>query len=84
TAALAAILTPGHPRTKECAYAGLVFVYGGAATSHLAAGDGPDKWAMPLFFAAATFAARAWLPQATSTTATLRALGGSRRRPRYA
>ncbi|WP_280252121.1 DoxX family protein, partial [Nocardia abscessus] len=47
TAALAAILTPGHPRTKECAYAGLVFVYGGAATSHLAAGDGPDKWAMP-------------------------------------
>ncbi|MGY1895172.1 DoxX family protein [Nocardia gipuzkoensis] len=84
TAALAAILTPGHPRTKEWAYAGLVFVYGGAATSHLAAGDGPDKWAMPLFFAAATFAARAWLPQGTSTTATLRALGGSRRRPRYA
>ncbi|MEU4323330.1 DoxX family protein [Nocardia fluminea] len=61
TGALAAILTPGHPRTKEWAYAGLVFVYGGAATSHVAAGDGhgPDKWAMPLFFAAATFAARA-------------------------
>lgn len=54
TAALATILTPGHPRTEEWAYAGLVFVYGGAATSHLAAGDGPDKWAMPLFFAAAT------------------------------
>jgi hypothetical protein len=58
----ATILTPGHPRTKEWAYAGLVFVYGGAAASHLAAGDGPDKSAMPLFFAAATFAARAWLP----------------------
>ncbi|MFD4404859.1 DoxX family protein [Nocardia sp. NPDC058499] len=79
TAALAAILTPGHPRTKEWAYAGLVFVYGGAATSHLAAGDGPDKWAMPLAFAACTFAARAWLPQGTSTTTALRALGGNRR-----
>lgn len=80
TAALAAILTPGHPRTKEWAYAGLVFVYGGAATSHLAAGDGPDKWAMPLAFAACTFAARAWLPQGDSTVAALRALGGSLRR----
>lgn len=79
TAALAAILTPGHPQTKEWAYAGLVFVYGGAAISHLAAGDGPDKWAMPLFFAAATFAARAWLPQGASTTATLRGLTGARR-----
>ncbi|MEU4841425.1 DoxX family protein [Nocardia testacea] len=79
TAALATVLTPGHPRTKEWAYAGLVFVYGGAATSHLAAGDGPDKWAMPLFFAAATFAARAWLPQGSSTTATLRGLTGARR-----
>jgi hypothetical protein len=84
TAALAAILTPGHPRTKEWAYAGLVFVYGGAAASHVAAGDGPDKWAMPLFFAVATFAARAWLPQGGSTTAALRALGGSRCRPQYA
>ncbi|MEV0032065.1 DoxX family protein [Nocardia sp. NPDC050793] len=74
TAALAAILTPGHPRAKEWAYAGLVFVYGGAVASHLAAGDGPDKWAMPLFFAAATFAARAWLPPGTSTTDTLRVL----------
>ncbi|WP_051177887.1 DoxX family protein [Nocardia concava] len=61
-AALAAILTPGHPRTKEWAYAGLFFVYGGAAASHLAVGDGPDKWAGPLVFAASTFAARAALP----------------------
>ncbi|MGW4326422.1 DoxX family protein [Nocardia sp. NPDC004573] len=58
-----AVLTPGHPRTKEWAYAGLVFVYSGAAASHVAAGDGPDKWAMPVFFAAATFAARARLPR---------------------
>ncbi|MFE3542908.1 DoxX family protein [Nocardia sp. NPDC059177] len=84
TAALATILTPGHPRTKEWAYAGLVFVYGGAATSHVAAGDGPDKWAMPLFFAAATFAARAWLPQGGSTTASLRALGTVGHRPQPA
>lgn len=72
-AALAAILTPGHPRTKEWAYAGLVFVYGGAAVSHLAVGDGPDKWAMPILFAAATFAARAWLP--TGSTGVLASLG---------
>ncbi|WP_067648717.1 DoxX family protein [Nocardia harenae] len=78
TAALAAILTPGHPRTKEWAYAGLVFVYGGAATSHVAAGDGPGKWAMPLGFAAATFAARAWLPRGGSGTTASRALGGAR------
>ncbi|WP_459546670.1 DoxX family protein [Nocardia sp. X0981] len=84
TAALAAILTPGHPRTKEWAYAGLVFVYGGAATSHLAAGDGPDKWAMPLAFAACTFAARAWLPRGTSIAAALRALGTAGHRPRPA
>ncbi|MBF6437299.1 DoxX family protein [Nocardia cyriacigeorgica] len=61
-AALAAILTPGHPRTKEWAYAGLVFVYGGAAASHIAAGDGVDKWGGPMAFAAATLATRAWLP----------------------
>ncbi|MEU8894841.1 DoxX family protein [Nocardia sp. NPDC048505] len=61
TAALATILTPGHPRAKEWAYAGLVFVYGGAAASHLAVGDGPDKWAMPVVFTAATFATRATL-----------------------
>nr|WP_280486032.1 DoxX family protein [Nocardia cyriacigeorgica] len=36
----------GHPRTKEWAYAGLVFVYGGAAATHLAVGGGPDKRAM--------------------------------------
>ncbi|WP_280268367.1 DoxX family protein [Nocardia wallacei] len=61
-AALAAVLTPGHPRAKEWAYAGLAFVYGGAAASHLAVGDGPDKWATPLLFVACTFGARAWLP----------------------
>ncbi|MFB8005135.1 DoxX family protein [Nocardia sp. NPDC056000] len=72
TAALASILTPGHSPAKEWAYAGLVFVYGGAAASHLAAGDGPDRWAMPVLFAASTFAARAWLPQAISRGSAVR------------
>ncbi|MFF0490969.1 DoxX family protein [Nocardia sp. NPDC003482] len=61
-AALAAILTPGHPRTREWAYAGLFFIYAGAAISHLTVGDGPDRWTMPMVFAACTLAARAWLP----------------------
>ncbi|WP_439028875.1 DoxX family protein [Gordonia terrae] len=74
-AAIAAILTPGHPQTKEWAYAGLVFVYGGAATSHMTVGDGPDKWATPLFFAAATFATRAWLPHGGSTAAAMPVIG---------
>ncbi|NKY33632.1 DoxX family protein [Nocardia speluncae] len=79
TAALAAILVPGHSRAKEWAYAGLAFVYGGAATSHVAAGDGPDKWAMPLFFVACTFAARAWLPRGGSTRVAPRMFGATRR-----
>lgn len=37
--ALAALLVPGFARLKEWAYAGLVFVYLGAAASHLAVGD---------------------------------------------
>ncbi|WP_040786295.1 DoxX family protein [Nocardia pneumoniae] len=57
-AAIAALVTPGHPRTKEWAYAGLVFVYGGAAASHAAIGDKPDKWATPLVFVASALAAR--------------------------
>ncbi|GAB4587450.1 DoxX family protein [Nocardia sp. IFM 10818] len=57
-AAIAALVTPGHPRTKEWAYAGLVFVYGGAAVSHIAVGDKPDKWATPLVFVASALAAR--------------------------
>lgn len=82
-AALAAILTPGHPRTTEWAYAGLVFVYGGAAASHIATGDGPDKWAMPILFAACTFAARAWLPSGATTVALPRKLpvGGHHPQP---
>jgi DoxX-like protein len=37
--ALTALLVPGFARLKEWAYAGLVFVYFGAAASHLSVGD---------------------------------------------
>ncbi|QBS40417.1 DoxX family protein [Nocardia sp. CS682] len=47
-AAVAAILAPGHPRAEEWAYAGLTFVYGGAAVSHMAVGDEPKTWIAPL------------------------------------
>ncbi|WP_280484881.1 DoxX family protein, partial [Nocardia cyriacigeorgica] len=46
-AALAAILTPGHPRTKEWAYAGLVFVYGGAPPTPHALRRAPPKKGIP-------------------------------------
>jgi hypothetical protein len=38
--ALAALLVPGFPRLKEWAYAGIIFVYVGAAASHIAVHDG--------------------------------------------
>ncbi|WP_228834191.1 DoxX family protein [Nocardia abscessus] len=49
-AAVAAIVVPGHPRAEEWAYAGLTFVYGGAAASHIAVGDEPKTWIAPLVF----------------------------------
>ncbi|WP_433732859.1 DoxX family protein [Nocardia sp. CA-129566] len=52
--AVGAVVTPGFPRLKEWAYAGLVFVYGGAAASHLSVGDPAAKWAGPLVFTALT------------------------------
>ncbi|WP_194814022.1 DoxX family protein [Nocardia sp. XZ_19_385] len=54
--AVAALLVPRFPRLKEWAYAGLVFVYVGAAASHLAVGDPAAKWVGPLFFTAFTLA----------------------------
>jgi hypothetical protein len=46
-AAVAAVVVPGHPRLEEWAFAGLTFVYGGAAASHLAVGDSPKAWIGP-------------------------------------
>jgi uncharacterized membrane protein YphA (DoxX/SURF4 family) len=48
--AAAAILAPGFPRLKEWAYAGLVFVYTGAAASRLAVGDPPVTLLGPIIF----------------------------------
>lgn len=55
--AVATLLLPRLPRLKEWAYAGLVFVYGGAAISHLAVGDGASAVVSPLGFVALTVAA---------------------------
>ena len=46
-------------RVKEWAYAGVFFVYVGAACSHYAIGDGADKIGVPLAFAALTLASSA-------------------------
>ncbi|AFU04184.1 DoxX family protein [Nocardia brasiliensis] len=54
TAAVAAIVLPGQPRAEEWAYAGLTFVFAGAAASHLAVGDKPKAWVGPLVFAGLT------------------------------
>ncbi|QIS14593.1 DoxX family protein [Nocardia arthritidis] len=50
-AAVAAIVTPGFPKAEEWAYAGLTFVYAGAAASHIAVRDEPKAWLGPLGFA---------------------------------
>jgi uncharacterized membrane protein YphA (DoxX/SURF4 family) len=52
--AVAALLVPGFRRIREWAYAGVFFVYAGAACSHFAVGDGPDKVLTPLVFAVLT------------------------------
>ncbi|MEV0341538.1 DoxX family protein [Nocardia sp. NPDC050713] len=55
-AAVGAVLAPGTPRVKEWAYAGLAFVYGGAALSHLAVGDPAAAAISPLVFLGLTVA----------------------------
>ena len=52
--AVIGLVTPRARRVKEWAYAGVFFVYAGAACSHYAVGDGADKIGMPLAFAALT------------------------------
>ncbi len=49
-----ALLVPRFGRLKEWAYAGAFFDYSGACASHVLAGDGPEKWVVPLVFAAFT------------------------------
>ena len=56
------ILIPKFPLVKEWAYAGLFFVYTGAAASHFAAGDDATKWAGPAIFSAIVVASWALRP----------------------
>src|ERR1700745_922911 len=44
----AAVVSPGLPRLKEFAYAGILFELSGAAFSHAASGDPASKVAVPL------------------------------------
>ncbi|GGL20061.1 DoxX family protein [Mangrovihabitans endophyticus] len=52
--AAAALLTPGLPRLKEWAYAGILINMTGACASHLAAGSPPTSIAAPATFAVIT------------------------------
>ena len=54
----AVIVSPGLPRLKEWAYAGVVFDLSGAAASHAFVGDPAGKVAVPLVLLA--FAALSW------------------------
>lgn len=51
-----AIVAPKFPRLKEWAYAGIVIDLTGAAYSHIANGDGPDKYIGPIVFTILAFA----------------------------
>jgi DoxX-like family len=62
--AVAALLVPRFPRLKEWAYAGLLFVYVGAACSHVEVGDAAAASVTPLLFAVLTLAAWALRPPA--------------------
>lgn len=57
-----ALLAPRFPRLKEWAYAGLIFNYTGAATSHLAVGDGVGSLMGPIIFACLVLASWALRP----------------------
>jgi hypothetical protein len=57
--AAVAIVAPGLPLIKEWAYVGSLFLWSGAVTSHLFAGDGLESWFLPLLFA--TCAIASWV-----------------------
>jgi uncharacterized membrane protein YphA (DoxX/SURF4 family) len=60
--ALAALLVPGFPRLKEWAYAGLVFVYFGAAALHIASREGAREGVSAVIFGVITLASWALRP----------------------
>jgi len=57
----AAILSPGHPRLKEWAYAGMFFTLTGAALSHTISGDPVANILVPLVLLA--FVMTSWALQ---------------------
>jgi hypothetical protein len=60
--ALGALLVPGFPRLKEWAYAGLVFVYFGAAALHIASRDGAREGVSAVIFGVDALASWALRP----------------------
>jgi hypothetical protein len=60
--ALVALLIPRFPRLKEWAYAGLVFVYAGAASLHIAVHDSASAIATPAILGVITLASWALRP----------------------
>ena len=60
--AVAAIVTPGHGRVKEWAYAGLSFVLTGAAISHTVSGDPVGNILVPVVLLAVVMASWAQAP----------------------
>ena len=60
--ALGALLVPGFPRLKEWAYAGLVFVYAGAASLHIAVHDDAQAIVTPAVFGVIALASWALRP----------------------
>lgn len=57
------ILLPCFQRLKEWAYAGAIFDFSGATTSHLFLGDGPQTWVYPALLVAVTLVSWALRPE---------------------
>ena len=79
--ALAALVVPRTPRLKEWAYAGLTFVYLGAAACHVAVDDDLGAVITPLVLAAITLASWALRPPSRRDPSPLRTPWSSRRNP---
>jgi hypothetical protein len=60
--ALGALLVPGFPRLKEWAYAGIVFVYFGAAALHIGSHNSVGDIVTPVIFGVITLASWALRP----------------------
>lgn len=80
--AAAAIVLPRLPRLKEWAYAGVVFVDGGAVVSHIAVHDGPSIWLPPLIFGLLTLTSWALRPPSRRDPAPLPEIGAALSRGR--